>query len=293
MKILLTGASGFLGSALARHWVARGHQVTALVRPISSLHRLGDVRAKVAEVVAETATEIGNAVAACEPDALVHTACAYGRAGETPLQLFQVNLAMGVSLLQAVLHQGRRTVFVNTGTVLQSDVSLYALGKNQFSAWGARLARQNPQLLQFIDVKLQHMFGPGDDASKFITHVLKACMRNEPQLRLTLGTQQRDFIYIADVVEAYDTLLRNADDMASVDTIDIGSGHGPTVRQVVEAIHRLTHSSTELAFGAVAYRAEEAMYCVADTARISALGWTPAYDLESGLQETIQREFGK
>lgn len=291
MKILLTGASGFLGSALARHWGAVGHEVLGLVRSGSSLHRLATAGSSVRTAAAESPRELAAAVSGYIPDAVVHTACSYGRAGESPLQVFQANLALGITLMQAVLEADRRrTLFLNTGTVLGSDVSLYAMSKNQFSQWGSYLAIQMPEALQFVDVRLQHMFGPGDDPSKFITHVVRNCAAHETTLALTAGTQRRDFIYIEDVVTAYDILLANASGLGTSEQIDVGSGYAPEVREVVSTIHRLTHSRTSLDFGALALRTGEAMHCVADTNRMSQLGWRAAYTLEAGLRKTILEE---
>lgn len=143
----------------------------------------------------------------------------------------------------------------------------------------------------FINVLLQHMYGPGDDASKFTTHVLHACHRNDPVLKLTAGEQARDFIYIDDVVSAYDTLLTQRHQLDTVQDIDVGSGVAPTIRQFVETAHRLTASRTELLFGALPYRANEAMHCLANVARMTQLGWVPAFDLNAGLKKTIELEF--
>ncbi len=147
--------------------------------------------------------------------------------------------------------------------------------------------------LSFVNVLLQHMYGPGDDTSKFSTHVLHSCHRNDPVLKLTAGEQARDFIYIEDVVSAYDTLLMQRHQLDTVQNIDVGTGVAPTIRQFVENVHRLTGSSTELIFGALPYRGNEAMHCLANVAPMAQLGWHPAFDLIAGLKKTIEMEFKK
>lgn len=293
MKILLTGASGFLGSALARHWLNAGHKVTLLLRPTSQLHRLRGLDALFDIGCCTTDVEVDAFVRQVQPDVVVHTACAYGRQGETSLQLFDANLRLGLVILQALQHAAQSVTFINTGSALEPEVSPYALSKHQFSQWGRMLATQSGGKLRFVNVLLQHMYGPGDDASKFTTHVLHACHRNEPVLKLTAGQQARDFIYIDDVVSAYDTLLIQCHQLDAVMDIEVGSGVAPTIRQFVETAHRLTTSSTELLFGALPYRANEAMHCLANVERIKELGWLPAFDLETGLQQTIKLEFSK
>lgn len=293
MKILLTGASGFLGSALARHWIQAGHQVALLLRSTSELHRLRGLEAFIEIGRCTTDAEVGSFVNEVQPAVVVHTACAYGRKGETSLQLFDANLRFGLVILQALQHVAQPVSFINTGSALMPDVSAYALSKHQFAQWGRMLATQSGGQLRFVSVLLQHMYGPGDDVSKFTTHVLHACHSNASELKLTAGQQARDFIYIDDVVSAYDTLITKSLQLGAVLDIEVGSGVTPTIREFVETAHRLTASRTELLFGALPYRPNEAMHCQANLNGMAQLGWQPAYDIEAGLRKTIELEFNK
>lgn len=293
MKILLTGASGFLGSALALHLLSAGHQVALLLRPTSRLDRLRGLDAAFDIGRCAADIELDAFVNRVQPDAVIHTACAYGRQGESMLQLADANLRLGLAILQVLQRTGRPVTFINTGTVLAPEVSIYALTKHQFAQWGRFVAAQSSGQMRFINVLLQHMYGPGDDPSKFTTHVLHACHRNEPLLKLTAGEQTRDFIYIDDVVSAYSTLLDPRTLLEPVLDIEVGSGVAPTIREFVGTVHRLTASRTELLFGALPYRANEAMHCQADVAHMNKLGWKPMFDLEAGLKKTIEMEFSK
>jgi nucleoside-diphosphate-sugar epimerase len=240
-----------------------------------------------------TDAEVDAFVKMVQPEVVVHTACAYGREGETSLQLFDANLRLGLVILQALQHAGQPISIINTSSALAPEVSPYALSKNQFAQWGRMFASQSFDQLKFVNVLLQHMYGPGDDPSKFTTHVLRACQRNDPVLELTAGEQARDFIYIADVVSAYDTLITQRHQLTSVTDMEVGSGVAPTIRQFVETAHRLTASRTELLFGALPYRANEAMHCQANLTRMTQLGWAPAFDLNAGLKKTIELESAK
>lgn len=288
MNILLTGGSGFLGSALARH-LAHRHELTLLLRRESSLARLPDTTGlRIARP--ETDDDIRSLVQATRPDVVVHTACRYGRQGETLQALSDANIRLGLGLLEALKATGHPATFINTGTVLEASVNPYALSKHQFSQWGEMFARDTAGAIRWLNVRLQHMYGPHDDPSKFTTHVLRSCMRNAPSLQLTLGEQRRDLIYIDDAVTAYDTLIEQAPTLPPMLDIDVGSGVAPTIRVFVETVHRLTGATTELRFGAVPYRANEAMHCQADIAFMRGLGWAPAFDLEAGLKKTLETE---
>lgn len=298
MKILLTGASGFLGSNLAWRLLCEGHDVVLLARPRSDLaKRLGNDVAHFQVIRlhddgdANLQRCLQDAVRSSRPDAVIHTACIYGRQGETMPQMLDANVCLGVGLLQALRDAGHQATFINTGTALDASVNAYALSKHQLRQWGELFAAQAGGAIQWINVKLEHMYGPGDDASKFTTHVLRACHHNEPTLKLTAGEQQRDFIFIDDVASAYFTLLNQRAMLPTASDIEVGSGQAPSIRAFVETVHRLTRSSTELQFGALPYRPNEAMHCQADISRMRELGWQPSFDLVAGLQKTIELEF--
>jgi len=221
---------------------------------------------------------------------VIHTAGTYGRKGETWAALVDSNVKLGLELINAIKQTGKKTTFINTSTALNSMVSAYALTKNQFSTWGELLAAELPNQLRFIDVKLQHMFGPGDDASKFTSRVISACINNEHKLPLTHGQQRRDFIYIDDVVSAYLKLINAHNQLPNFESYDLGLGEAPTVREFVELVRREARSATELEFGAVILRPQEPLICVANIQKLNALGWTPKLSLEDAVKLTIQKE---
>ena len=290
-NIMITGASGFLGSALALHFASSGHEVTLLVRPKSSMHRLGSKASDFRTIQIDGDSSLEDAVSDSVPDVLIHTACSYGRNDEPPLAIFDANLRLGLLLLQSAAKLDDPVTFINTGTVMERDVSDYALSKAQFSEWGRRVAMHSLGHLKFINVLLQHMYGPGDDTTKFSTRIIQSCLKNDSHIPLTLGGQQRDFIYIEDVVSAYDTLVRHSTAWheACVD-VEIGSGEAPTLREFVELVHKLTESSAGLGFGAIPYRSNEGMLYQADLTRMRSFGWSPRIPLVDGLRRTIQAE---
>lgn len=286
MRILLTGITGYLGSHLATTLLANDCEIVGLKRKSSSLHRIENILPKltlldVDEVdVSELFTRHGKI------DAVIHTATCYGRNGESATQVVEANLMYPLKLLDAAAASGVG-LFMNTDTVLDKLLNPYALSKGQLTEWGQYFARQKK--VRFLNLKLEHFYGHGDDESKFTTRIINSCLANVPELKLTQGEQQRDFIYIDDVVAAYLLLLdkRESFDDGFIE-FEVGSGSAVTIRELVETAHRLTESTTRLNFGALPYRAGEAMFSQADTETLRKMGWRCGHTLEQGLKLVIE-----
>lgn len=283
--VILTGATGFLGSHLARRWVADGYRVVVLARDPAHLRRIGDLPV----LARPAATDLDALLADQAPlHAVVHCATCYGRGSESDATIFDINLAFPVKLLDATARAGV-PLFLNTDTTLPAEINAYSLSKAQFRAWGQYIARRSHT--RFVNVRLEHFFGPGDDDSKFSAHVIRSCLANVPELALTAGEQRRDFIFIDDAVDAYALLLDRASALdGGFQEYSLGSGTAVTIRDFVERVHRLTGSRTQLRFGAIPYREHEVMHSAADTGRLHALGWQPRHPLDAGLQKTIDEE---
>ncbi|MCS6825680.1 MAG: NAD(P)-dependent oxidoreductase [Caldilinea sp.] len=288
--IVISGASGFLGSHLTRYFAKEGRHVVALVRAQSSLHRLSDVL-DIVQLQYIDAENVGDALAAQRPiDAVIHTATEYGRAQGSFTGLVETNVAWSLRLAEAAV-KAQATCFLNAGTALPPTVSPYALSKHQFSQWLKLLADGSETC--FVDVALETMYGEDDDPAQFIASVILGCLRNAERLALTTGEQKRDFIYIQDVVAAFVRLVefhtgeQKKRRTGGYVTYSVGSGVAVAVRQAVEKIHALTGSRTVLDFGARPHRAHEVMFSQADLSAMRKLNWSPQYDLQEGLSRTI------
>lgn len=290
-KILLTGATGFLGSHLAKELLEAGYEVVALKRKSSSLHRIESIVSKIKLIDIETLNFDKLFQDFGKIDAIIHTATCYGRNNESVTEIFKANTEFPLRLLESGSRLGVK-LFINTDTALDKYLNLYALSKNQFLQWGRFFTKNKRNC--FINVRLEHVYGPNDETSKFPTYIADSCLKNIPELKLTKGEQKRDFIYIDDVVSAYVVLLEKLDEVDDffID-IELGSGKSVSIRHFVEMIHQITESKTKLDFGAIPYREGEIMSSQANIARLTSLGWHCHYDLELGLNKMIGIERAK
>ena len=283
--VLITGATGFLGSHLVRMMIENGCRVISLKRSFSNLDRLKshirDIcfyntdRCSLSSIFAE----IG------QVDAVIHTATHYGRRQSCVDQIFSANTVFPLSLLSSsVAHSV--PLFINTDTSLNRTISAYALSKTQFREWGEYVSRQKK--IRFYNIRLEQIIGPEYDNSKFLIRVIEDCLNNVPELALTLGGQKRDFIHIDDVVAAYKILLEKSDlPLDFYQDYELGNGDALSIREYVELVHQMTHSKTRLNFGKIPYRPNEVMYAEADTSKLKLLGWDLQYSNIEGISKTV------
>ena len=290
MRILMTGATGFLGSHLCRTLVQRGHAVLAYRRAASDISRVGAAAAGVTwlDVTDLEAPFRGRKGL----DLVVHCAALYGRRGESVPDLIQAN-----TLLPARLHRlacdADVPLLVHTGTVLDPHLNPYALSKHHAEEW-LKMAGGPTRV---VNLKVQHFYGPDDDPTKFITGLITRCLANEPEIQLTDGRQQRDFIHVDDVVGAILMVVEDPlcppPSVGKFLNVEVGSGEPVKIRELVEQIHHLTGSRTRLVFGALPYRPGEPMLTRADTTLLRSWGWRPIVPLEAGLRSTVLAEQNK
>ena len=286
MRVLLTGATGFLGSHLARAFLARGDAVHAVRRSTSSLARLTGVANRMHWH--DALISAGEAMLLARPGVIVHAATHYGRGGGTDTDVARVNSDWPVALLGAA---PAGVVFVNVDTSLPPALSAYARTKRHF-AEHARGAAENGRA-RVLNLNLESVYGPGDDPAKFQMVLIAALLRGDPVFPLTAGEQSRDYIFIADAVEA---TLRLVDHAAASGepylAAGVGRAEAVTIRRFAETARAVAGSATRLEFGALPYRAGELMEARADITLLRALGWAGGRSLEAGLRETIERERG-
>ena len=195
MRVLLTGATGFLGSHLCRMLVERGHEVLAYRRPSSDLSRTGTAAERVRWLdIADLEAPFRQGKTL---EALVHCAALYGRRGESVPDLIEANTLLPARLHRLACDSGV-PLLVHTGTVLNPQLNPYALSKHHAEQW-LRMAGGSTRV---VNLKVQHFYGPNDDPTKFITGLITRCLANEAEILLTEGRQWRDFIHVDDVVGA-------------------------------------------------------------------------------------------
>ncbi len=288
MNVLLTGASGFLGSYLAEEFAARGYNVIAVVRESSNLSRIQHLLGKVETFTLEEG-HLGRLFTRVPtPLVVVHAATCYGREGETDTRIFGSNLLFPMELMERAAAAGLKA-FVNVDTFFPSLYEAlpgYALSKKQFLQWGDGAANRLGTCL--INLRMEHLYGPRDDPWKFIPSLIRQCLSGTSEVPMTEGRQKRDFVYATDAAAAFSTVLAAVDRFGpGTHHLGVGSGVSVPIKEVAGMIRDATDTRAHLNFGALPLRENELMDSVADNSGLRRLGWKPEVGLAEGIARTV------
>lgn len=235
-KVLVTGATGFVGACLTRRLVDAGHEVHLCTRAESDRWRiadlLGDVREH--EVNLRDRPSVEKAVRSIEPKIICHLATYGGFASQREsTAIYEVNLLGTVNLLRACEQTGF-DLFINTGSsseygiksqpMRESDllepIGDYGVSKAAASLFCSAEARET--CLPIVTLRLFSPFGPWDDPKRLIPFVIKSFLRGEVP-KLSTPASVRDYIFIDDVVDSYLHLIENPPVQGEISTSEADS----------------------------------------------------------------------
>jgi UDP-glucose 4-epimerase len=291
-KILVTGASGFVGSHLCRRLVEQGLDVHAVYRTNSPLQLDGDaIRWWQADLT--QLDTVQSLVKQIQPEIIYHLASsvAGSRSLDMILPTFNNNLVSTVNLLTAVAELGCQR-FVLAGSLEEPEAnqaeaiipgSPYAAAKWASSAY-ARLFHSLYDV-PIVITRLFMIYGPEQkDLNKLIPYVILSLLRGESP-RLSSGERPVDWIYVDDIVSG----LVAAAQTPGVEgrTFDLGSGTLVSIRDVVQELSRQINPDISLQFGAIPDRPMEKVQVADDNATYAGLGWKHEVNLKQGLTQTI------
>ena len=288
--ILLTGATGYLGGYLSENFLNKGFKIIALALNKNEQYKFQDnILTKVYYLDKTTVKEIFDNE---NVDVVIHTATLYGRRQEHLTSMEKVNVEFPLEVLNEAINHNVK-IFVNTSTILNKNINPYTLTKNHFEDWLSLYSDK----IKCINLKLDHFYGPNDKPIKFIAWITQELKNNVEKIDLTEGTQTRDFIYIDDVVSAFDIVIEKEKNIPNgkLNTFEVGTNNKTTIKEMVTTIkEKLGNTKTKLNFGAIPYRKNEVLDYQVDTTGLHQLGWQPEYlSVRKGIQKLLEAERGE
>lgn len=303
MRFLITGAAGFLGSALANRLARENNLVRGLDDlstgdPTSLLPEIhltrGDIndRPKLWTLLQDIDCVYHLAARVSVPESLLY-----------PVEYNKVNVGGTVTLMEAMRDVGvRRVVFISSGAVygeqaeqpVKEDApanprSPYAVSKLSSEYY----IRTIGQLwgIETVTLRVFNAYGPGQHLppvhAPVIPYFLRQACHNGTIVVHGDGMQTRDYVYLDDVVNAMVAAATAPDINRSI--INIGSGTGTSVRDLVNLVLEVTGGKPEIVYNPRNEGGPRHM-CADLTLAGQLLGYRPAVDLRTGLSLTLEQD---
>jgi nucleoside-diphosphate-sugar epimerase len=301
MKVLITGATGFIGSHLVENLIKNNlHEVFILKRSTSNIWRIKEYidKIKAFDVDNEDIMEI---VKAIKPDVVIHLATYYKKYHnyvDLPFML-ESNIEFPTKILESMALVGVR-YFINTGSFFEKVYSYnydFQDATYPFNLYAStKLAFE--EILKFyafnydikaITLRIFSPYGYRDNPNKLIPYLIKKIINNE-EIDMTEGFQSLDFIYVKDIVDAYIKAMDYIINMKSIyQRFEIGTGTTHSLRELIYLLEKISGKKIKVNWGKIPYSNNEVFYSKADISNaINFLKWIPKYDLEKGLEETFE-----
>jgi len=297
-RVLVTGATGFVGANLARRLVSDGHEVHLLVRPRDTRWRIKGILDDVMlhECTLQQDELVEKTVATIDPEWVFHLA-AYGAysSQRNVRDIVSTNYNGTINLVEACLKTGFEA-FVNAGTSseygyvdhapreteLPEPNSHYAATKAGATLYCSYVAHH--QSRRITTLRLYSVFGPWEDPTRLLPTLLILGMRGELP-PLVSPTIARDYVYVDDVVNAFiRTASTTGENVGSV--YNVGTGVQTSLAQVVELVRDQLLVGVEPQWGSMPDRQWDTDVWIGDSTSIKkALDWTPSHTLAQGLGE--------
>ena len=285
-KILVTGASGFIGTHLIRTLLDRGREVYAVSR---SEPKVSDPGLQWTKVDLTDPEDVRKTFAVIRPDLVFHLA-SYAQ-GERNLELvyptFTGELATAINVLTSATESGVSRL-VMAGSLEESDPSEVPSSPYAAAKMATRLyAKMFYELykLPVVFTRIFMVYGPGQSSKKLIMHSISRLL-NGNSLKIGSPDRKVDWIYIKDVVEGL--LAVAAARGLEGESVDLGSGELTDIRTVVTQIKEIVNNpEAAVEFGAIPPRASEVVRVADAEATFAATGWRPKVSLNAGLYRTV------
>jgi nucleoside-diphosphate-sugar epimerase len=298
-RVLIIGGSGMVGTNLADALLRQGDNVTILSRPGANRWRLAAFPSQLNVVEIDYLQGVGieRIVRKSRPDVIFHLASApFNPPSITANEHFGVNVALTAHLLDTIRETLPETRFIFAGSCaaygegndLQEDA--FPSPKTILGA-----AKQSARLLlevyaELYGLRTQNLclftpFGPWESRNRLIPHIILSALEGR-SIEMTEGLQQRDFLYIDDVVDAF--MRAAVSEVPGGTTINICSGTPIQVRELACMLLDIMGGNVELKFGALPTRSDEIRIISGNNRRASdILDWRPKHSLREALELTV------
>ena len=299
--VLVTGATGFVGANLCHHLTGKGVSVIGLEGPSVQRWRLKGSPIELVQVDLCDAAAVRTFVRKSQPAAVFHCA-AYGAYSSQmdADRIYDVTVGGTRHLLEALREVEDLIAFVQAGSSSEYGANC-AAPREDDPTWPdshyavAKVAAT--ALVRFYAVKygmpawvcrLYSVYGPLEDASRLIPKLLIEAQQGRlpPLVNPKIS---RDFVYVADVCDAFERFLTASSRLRKGELFNIGTGECVTLRKLVATSRRAFRTKETPNWGSMPDRHwDHARWYANPQKAWRLLGWLPRTSLQEGLEETMR-----
>lgn len=292
MKILITGATGFIGQYLVQRLLDHGDDVSILIRPTSQT----DTIPKEVSIITlpETQNELEEIFKREKFDGVIHLASLYlmSHTPEDIETLIDSNVKFGTKVIDAATVSGV-SFFINTGSFVQhfesrpySPTNLYAATKQAFQDICQYYAETTNTII--LTLELYNTFGPGDTRPKLF-NLWNNAIKEGKTLDMSPGEQMIDITYIDNVIDGYLLAIEHATSNNAKSftghSYTLMSPERMTLKELAKVFAEGVEGDLKINFGGFPYRDRETMVPM-NKGKILP-GWSPKVSLLEGIQRSF------
>ncbi len=301
MRILVTGGAGFIGSQLVDAFIAEGHEVAALDNLVTGVRENLNPQARFYEADIRDEAAVRDLFARERPEILCHQAAQLDvrRSVADPAYDADVNVIGTVRLLQAGIEHGlKKVLFASSGGAIYGTEEVLPTPETfpptPISPYGVAKLSVEHYLhyyqvvhgLPYVALRYANVYGPRQNPhgeAGVVAIFAERLLRGQPATIYGDGKNTRDYVYVADVVDAN----RRALTSDRVGVYNVGTGIETDVNAIFQKINLLTEAGAEERH-AEAKAGEQRRSCL-DWGLIGReLGWAPRTPLDEGLARTVE-----
>lgn len=294
MKVLITGATGFVGRNLLPRLLSASEVSCELAllnfdqeNALQMYQGYQNIRQ-----IDLLQPEYPQHIIDFNPDIVLHMASFLTSRDDEEIldRLIQANILFGTRLLHTLQNTSFR-YFINIGTFaeyLKNDgvfdsAYLYAATKTAFRS--IIHYYQQKTGFQWINVIPYTIYGGQDSQKKVIDYILSS-LDAEEDIKMSPGEQQLDFIHVFDVADFFIRLFEKIESIKmEYIQFELGTGVGTTIRDLARIIEAVYQKNAHIQWGGLPYRARDVMRAIANTANLTdILNWTPGISLQQGIR---------
>jgi UDP-glucuronate decarboxylase len=295
MRVLLTGATGFIGSHVARLLLREGCEVSVLLRGGCDRTRIAAIDSRLTALEGDLlSSNLSSHIQRTRPEVCIHCAW-FAKPGQYLRSRENIPFIDATLRLALLLAESGCRRFVGLGTCFEYDTSAGYLSETsrvapshlysacKVSTWLTLEQAAASTSMQVAWARLFYLYGPFEDASRLVPSVVRAILESR-EAKVTAGEQVRDFLHVEDAASAVCAIARSR----VSGPFNVGSGVPVTVRDLVSQMGAITGRSDLIALGALPYSESDPMFVCANNRKLTTeCGWSPRYTLKSGLEHAV------